>query len=133
MQTPMLPFNNDIWDAFIEALRVINAEELLDSFNMVILHRILTVQLQKANGDTALAVSNAAGVLRNMESAIGQLHEHERMMGKAYFEELVKSDAFLIRGQANKSGTPLAWLRDGYMSKGIWRLEEGSSRVHAYI
>lgn len=51
-------------------------------------------------------------VFTNMKSVIERLHEHERLMDKAYFEELVKSDTFLIRGQVSSNKIPVTWVRD---------------------
>lgn len=108
MQTPVVSCTADIWDKFI--LRPC-LSAMLRNFFFLPKGRNTTNSHQSGSTNqrrySPVAVSNAVYVLRKMELAIERLHEHERLMDKHYFEDLVKSDMFLLRGVKSGSGTPL--------------------------
>lgn len=122
-----------LWDELSAFLQAKGSERLLLSVARIFVDRILNVQMQRTGGNVVRSVSNAAESLQKMEVAIEQLHEHERQMDKEYFEELVKSDIFMIRGWDKRRGAPIVWAREGHKCKNVWRLQYGSPKAHAYI
>lgn len=126
-------FDDNIFSQLQATARDQGCEHLLSSYRRGCLERMLQVQLRKSKGKVPKAVWNLVIKLKEVESAVEALHEHERLMDKDFFEMLVKSDSFLVRGKQKETGYPLYWARSGFPLIDAWKIRAGSRKAHAFI
>lgn len=133
MAKPLLLCDTNIWKMYESCLHDAGCEQFLNLVSKEGTQRIISVQLRHTNGNIDLSITNTIQAIKQIERATEELHEHERLMDKDYFEYLLKSNLHMTSGKDKDHGRPITWLREGLKAKELWKLQYGTPKAHAYI
>lgn len=97
-------------------------EEILDSFRQDYLLLAIKNEASLATNKNLTAQERAGKVLENLKAATSALKKSNELHGnidRAHFEEIVRSDNFLVSaGVDKKKGRKLLFMRTGMLFKG---------------